>query len=523
MSDATSCQWLRYLVGVLLALASAGCAGAPSEARPYFKIQVLDEQTHRGVPLVELRTVNQLCFCTDSNGVVAFQEPGLMGRPVWFGVRSHGYEFPKNGFGFAGVVLETRAGGSATINIRRINIAERLYRITGEGIYRDSVLTGEPAPIRQPLLNAQVAGQDSAIAAVYRDKIYWFWGDTSRPRHPLGHFRTAGATSGLPDRGGLDPAVGVDLNYFTDREGFSRPMCDVAGEGMVWIDGVAVVPDDDGRQRLVAHYARMKSLGEMLEHGLAIYDDRKERFEKARHFDLTDQWRCPRGHPLRVRDGSEEYLVYPAPFPCVRVRARLASVREPADYEAFTCLVAGSRWDGLSSSIERSADGRCVWGWKAGTDPVDSARERELIAGGKIRPADARFQLQDAETGESVQLHGGSFNWNEYRRKWILIGVQIFGASVLGEVWFAEADEPTGPWRWARKVLTHEQYSFYNPVHHAFFDQQGGRLIYFEGTYTTTFSGNPCPTPRYEYNQIMYRLDLADPRLRLPQAQEQRR
>ncbi len=32
--------------------------------------------------------------------------------------------------------------------------------------------------------------------------------------------------------------------------------------------------------------------------------------------------------------------------------------------------------------------------------------------------------------------------------------------------------------------------------------------------YVNTFSGNPHPTPYYEYNQIMYRLDLADPRLR---------
>ena len=36
-------------------------------------------------------------------------------------------------------------------------------------------------------------------------------------------------------------------------------------------------------------------------------------------------------------------------------------------------------------------------------------------------------------------------------------------------------------------------------------------MIFFEGTYTTTFSGNDDPTPRYDYNQVMYRLDLADP------------
>jgi len=44
----------------------------------------------------------------------------------------------------------------------------------------------------------------------------------------------------------------------------------------------------------------------------------------------------------------------------------------------------------------------------------------------------------------------------------------------------------------------------------------GGRVIYLEGSYVNTFSGNPHPTPYYEYNQIMYRLDLSDPRLKLP-------
>ena len=41
-------------------------------------------------------------------------------------------------------------------------------------------------------------------------------------------------------------------------------------------------------------------------------------------------------------------------------------------------------------------------------------------------------------------------------------------------------------------------------------------MIYPERSYVNTFSGNPHPTPYYEYNQIMYRLDLSDPRLKLP-------
>jgi hypothetical protein len=57
----------------------------------------------------------------------------------------------------------------------------------------------------------------------------------------------------------------------------------------------------------------------------------------------------------------------------------------------------------------------------------------------------------------------------------------------------------------------------YNPKQHPYFDQDGGRTIYFEGTYTQAFSGSEeTATPRYDYNQIMYRLDLGDPRLALP-------
>jgi len=94
-----------------------------------------------------------------------------------------------------------------------------------------------------------------------------------------------------------------------------------------------------------------------------------------------------------------------------------------------------------------------------------------------------------------------------------MIGTEAWGDSLLGEVWFAEAPTPEGPWVNAVKVVTHDRgttgdYSFYNPTSHPFFDQNGGRTIYFEGTYTTSFSGNSNPTPLYDYNQIMYRLDL---------------
>jgi hypothetical protein len=96
-----------------------------------------------------------------------------------------------------------------------------------------------------------------------------------------------------------------------------------------------------------------------------------------------------------------------------------------------------------------------------------------------------------------------------------MIFQQVDGTSHLGEIWYAEADLPEGPWLYARKILTHDRYTFYNPAYHNFFDEDKGRIIYFEGTYTDSFSGAAFPTPRYNYNQIMYRLDLSDPRLQL--------
>jgi hypothetical protein len=523
MSESRSLLAYLVVLGVLCMTVSAALAAeGPAPAAPattYFAIKVVDEQTGRGVPLVELKTTNSIRYYTDSAGLVAFHEPGLMGQKVFFSIQSHGYEFPKDGFGCVGKALVPTAGGSAEIKIKRKNIAERLYRITGGGIYRDSVLLGRPTPIREPLLNGKVFGQDSTLTAVYGGKVYWFWGDTSRPTYPLGHFRMAGATSQLPGRGGLDPGVGVDLTYFVDAEGFSRPMCPMPAEegGPIWIDGVLTVADESGPERLIGHYSRMKSLDVVLNQGLVIYDDKANVFRKLRDLPATVGWRCPREHPTRWQDGGREYFLFPVPFPTVRVRADLKSIQDLDAYEAFTPLAPGSKYDKAAAKVERDAAGKLVYGWKPNTEPINTAQERELIAAGRIQAEEARFQLRDAETSKPVDLHKGSVYWNAYRKKWLAVAVQFGGSSsFLGEVWLAESAEPTGPWQWARKIVTHEKYTFYNPVQHPFLDAEGGKVIYFEGTYANTFSGNADQTPRYDYNQIMYRLDLSDPRLPQP-------
>lgn len=493
--------------------------GRVSDADPgrYFAIRVVDDQTGRGVPLVELRTVHNTRYVTDSNGLVAFYEPGFEGREVFFHVESHGYEYPKDGFGSRGKILRVHAGASAELKIKRLNIAERLYRITGIGIYADSVLLGRPVPIAQPLLNGQVAGQDTVMAAVWKDRVWWFWGDTNRPKYPLGHFQVSGATSRLPGQGGLPASQGIDLEYFVDQDGFSRRMCPMPyPKHAVWVEGLAVVTDASGKTHLTARYTRMKSLGEMLEHGLAVYDESQEKFVKRVAFDLKDETHCPRGQTFRWNTGGQEWLVFATPFALTRVRPRLEDLTDPARYETFTCLKPGQAWDAERADVDRDASGQVVWGWKTHTAPVGQREERELLDAGRLDPKEARFQVGDPDTGKPIRLHNGSIRWNEFRKAWIMVALQVRGSSYLGEIWLLEAPDPTGPWTWARKIVTHRQYSFYNPTQHDFLDEEHGRWIYFEGTYTTTFSGNPTATPRYDYNQVMYRLDLSDPRLARP-------
>ena len=102
--------------------------------------------------------------------------------------------------------------------------------------------------------------------------------------------------------------------------------------------------------------------------------------------------------------------------------------------------------------------------------------------------------------------------------------MQHFGKpSAFGEVWYAESESPLGPWGKAVKILSHDNYTFYNPRLHGEFSLVNSSTILFEGTYTHTFANKPEPTPRYDYNQILYRLDLDDMRLRparqLPETQ----
>lgn len=459
-------------------------------ASPWFKIRVVDAATGRGVPLVELRTVNNLRFVTDSAGLVAFDEPGLMdGKEVYFHVRSPGYEAKADGFGYRGVALRAIAGGQATIKMDRTNVAERLCRLTGQGIYRDSVLLGEKTPLKDPVLNGGVMGQDTAQAKVYKGRMMWFWGDTDRIGFPLGNFHTSGAVATLP-KDGADR--GIDFAYF-QKDGFVRPMVESADSHPIWVSGLAVVEGS-----LYAYYAQMKSLGEIMASGYLKWNDAAERFDVAQTFTKDRSWRFLDGHTIQ-----HEGFVLGNSLPNVRVRADAKSLMDAGAYEALTCLEA----DG---SVRR-ADGKADYRWQKALPPITSSIEARLVREGKLKPDETRFLPLD-EAGKPVEIANGSVHWNAYRKKWIgIFGRKNGKDSFLGEIDYAEADAPTGPFRRAVKVCDHPKYTFYNPVHHAFLDK--GSAIYFEGTYTAEFSGNDDKTPLYNYNQLLYKLDLNDARL----------
>jgi hypothetical protein len=469
-----------------------------------YAISVVDGSTGRAVPLVRVE-IGADELWSDSDGLVAYCDPDRVGQRLSVHATSHGY-------GGRTAMLDTSRGGFGEIKIDRVNVAERLYRITGEGIYRDSILLGRDVPLQNPVLDGQVMGQDTVQATLYQDEIFWVWGDTQRPSYPLGNFHTSSARSELPDHGGLPPSAGIDLAYFVGDDGFSKPMAPpetVPGDGVTWLGSLIAVPDHDGRERLFARYALVPS-GTLMasEIGIVQYDDDRDLFVKALALPSTTS-RGPDGHPTRWLQPDGEYVYYQPPL---RIPATAEAMVDPARYEVFTALEQGS------SDFERDGDGDLAYSWKTDTDYVTRAA---LQTAGIDDDQALDGHLRDPDGGETIDAHSASSRtWNAYRQRFTEIVQQIGGdTSYLGEIWYAEGDTPMGPWVYARKVVTHDDYTFYNPRQHPFFDQQGGRRIYFEGTYVTTFASNEAvPTPRYDYNQLMYRLDLDDPRLNLPVA-----
>jgi hypothetical protein len=455
------------LVGVLLGgLVEKASMAAAAPCR----IEVVDKECGWPVPLVELQTLHGVRFVTDNAGVIAFDLPELMGKETWFDIKGQGYEVKKDGFGYAGIRFAPEPGQVHRVEVERTIIARRLGRITGGGLFGESQKLGlEPAWRESGLL-----GQDSVQNALYRGSLFWFWGDTTLPKYPLGIFDSTGATTAPQPLASLEPPLRLTLNYFRDAQGVPRGLAKMPGPGPTWISACVSLPDAQGREHLVATYAKDQGFVHIYRQGLAVWDDATESFKLFRllweesaaapHPPLA-----PDGHAVKwTDDAGKTWALFCNPFPMMRCPATFEAWEDPHSWEQLT-------------------------------------PQKTLLA---------------AATREKVRAHSGSMAWNSWRKRWVSVFVQADGTpSPLGEVWYAEARAPTGPWGPAVKILSHDNYTFYNPSLHPEFTPENSPVLVFEGTYSSDFARNPPKTPRYDYNQILYRLDLDDPRLRAAQAE----
>jgi hypothetical protein len=459
---------LLVVGALLLSLLAAVCAAEPC------RIEVVEQGSGWPVPLVELRTTHHMRFVTDNAGVIAFDLPELMGRETWFEVVGHGYEVPADGFGARGVRLTPQPHETLRVEVTRTVPAKRLGRITGGGLFAESQKLGQ----ERAWPESGILGCDSVQTALHNGRLFWLWGDTTLSRYPLGIFHSTSATTTAQPLKRFEPPLRMQFDYFREpadappggriATAAPRGVAKMPGDGPTWITGYVSLPDKTGRARLVATYCKINPPLDAYEWGLCIWNDEQASFEKVRSIwtksaDVPRPPPLPEGHPAFWTDAeNKRWVLFGNPLPTLRF---------PATFEAWS---DATTWEVLK--------------------PQES--------------------LPSAVDEAAVKPHSGSIAWNGFRQRWVTVFLQAFGKpSVFGELWYAEAPAPTGPWGPAVKVLTHQNYTFYNPRLHAGFTAHDSPVLLFEGTYTTQFADNPPPTPRYDYNQILYRLDLDDPAL----------
>lgn len=504
---------LSSIVLSILIIAGISESIAADRKPTVFVLKFVDEETGQPVPLVEARTVHGVAHVSDNDGVTAWTEPELTSQEVHFLVKSHGYEMKQDGFGYRGGRVRVMPGETVTWKITRRQIARRLFRITGAGRLAESQAAGlVQGDDPRALTRAKVVGQDSVQMTPYRGELHWLWGDTSRLSYPLGNFHVPSARTPMPGPTAWNPEKDIPLKYFEDpKTGFAAETCRMAGDGPTWVSALATVRDEHLQEKLVCWYAKIKPPLETYRRGVAVWNDTLNRFESLKEFGPEPSGPPDGSHDLRqVADGIE-WNYFADPFPFTRVRANLADYADPAAYERWTCETPDST--AANPKIERDSQGQAVFRWRRGGQVFDQKRQNELVSKGMLKPEECPIRFRTPE-GKELQVSRGTVAWNGFRKKWVMIFGQTFAKeSMLGEIWYAEADAMTGPWQNAVKIVTHDKYSFYNVAHHPELDSPDGRKIRFEGTYTMTFSGLEQGTPRYDYNQILYELDLGDPRL----------
>jgi hypothetical protein len=453
---------IRFACLIMVALSISKNVSAEELCR----IEIIDNENGWPVPLVELRTTHKVRFVSDNAGIIAFDLPELMGKETWFFVEGHGYGVPEDRFRYRGLRLTPEPGKKLVVKVKRELPAKRLGRITGAGIFAESQRFG----LNSGWEDQGVLGCDSVQTTVHNGRLYWAWGDTTLAKYPLGIFHVSSATTIVKPLNSFKPPVRLRYNYFSDDKGIPRAVGKMPGKGPTWISGYVSLPDKNGKQHLVSTYVKVKPPLEIYETGLCDWDAKKKKFNRLKVLWTKSEKNpeaplCPDGHPVFWNDrNGKKWLLFGDPFPRLKCEANFESWSQP------------DTWQPLEPQKSvRSSDGK-----------------------------------------ELVKPHRGSIAWSSYKKKWVTVFTQMYGKpSSLGELWYAEADQPIGPWGPAIKVVTHNNYSFYNPRLHPEFTDKDSPILLFEATYTKMFANHAESTPRHDYNQILYRLDLDNAQLRL--------
>jgi hypothetical protein len=312
----------------------------------------------------------------------------------------------------------------------------------------------------------------------YRGSLFWIFGDTNDLAAPLGNFAATAATSPLPARTGPNLERPIELTYLTRADGFVSSVAAIPGPGLKWLYALMVLRDPSGQERLLARYDRHKSLTEVHDSGLAVFNDRERRFEPLVSFGPMPK-AGPHGRPTRVAiDGRDYfYFAWPQSIPSVRVPADWSAVQDLSQYESYTCEPRPCRW---------------------------------IRGAAPLSPS-----FLDHATGKPFAGRATSVYWNAYLGAWLAV---VQGAP--GDVYLATAAAPEGPYSPARRIIQHTRYNFYWPTQLPYFDQDNGRRILIMGTFTQSFSDAPVKVPRYDYNQLVYGVSLDDPRLGMAPAKK---
>lgn len=163
----------------------------------------------------------------------------------------------------------------------------------------------------------------------------------------------------------------------------------------------------------------------------------------------------------------------------------------------------------------RGEDGRPEYAWRQGGLPFNQTLSKALIEQGKLTDDESIFLLHDHDSGDALRAHGGSLAWNEYRQRWVMIASK-HGARRCSEKYGMPRPKHLSvpgrtPSRSSRTTTTVSTIPSSIPTSIKMADDSS-TLKERTPIHSPTI---PTQTPRYDYNQIMYRLDLADERLGL--------